>query len=245
MKIRIIRNAMLLLEMQSVTILVDPFFMPWSIGMTWPPPVMTVDELPPCQLILCTHPHIDHFDLRPVLKRWPDVPVAVPQGVERRARRNGATSIVSPAMWEVYNHEACGATAVSVTPVPANHGGIVQGYILQTDGGKTLYLAGDTRYTEDMRIIAERFPSLDVALMPVEGLSFFGKMVAMDPQEAFDATQILRPQIVVPIHRDLRFNLPIGKYMGTIKAYVDKIREANLPTEVRILAAGEILHLED
>jgi L-ascorbate metabolism protein UlaG (beta-lactamase superfamily) len=238
--IRIIRLATVLVETQSLTILIDPFFMPWSVGIGFPPPAMTVEALPTCHLILCTHPHIDHFDLTPVVKRWSDVPVVVPQGVEKQARRRGAAVVISPAMWETYTHHQ-----ITITPVPAVHGGTAQGYVLQTATGQTIYLAGDTRYHADMAEISKRFPEIDVALMHVEGLSFFGKMVNMDPNEALSATRLLRPRIVVPYHRDVQFHLPIGTYAGALDEYVAIVQEANLPTEVRILGVGEVLHVEE
>lgn len=70
-----------------------------------------------------------------------------------------------------------------------HHKGECVGYLLTTDG-KTIYHAGDTDVIPEMR----EFGKVDIAFLPIGGT------FTMNMQEAIQATSIINPKIVVPIH---------------------------------------------
>jgi L-ascorbate metabolism protein UlaG (beta-lactamase superfamily) len=60
--------------------------------------------------------------------------------------------------------------------------------------GKKLYFAGDTCAFGDMRMIAELYGPLDLAMLPI------GDLYTMGPREAAYAARLLRPKQILPIH---------------------------------------------
>jgi len=77
-------------------------------------------------------------------------------------------------------------------------GGNPTGFLLTTNEGEKVYLAGDTGLFGDMRLIGEE--GLDLAVIPI------GDNYTMGPADALRAVKMLTPRIVVPIHFNT-FNL--------------------------------------
>lgn len=71
--------------------------------------------------------------------------------------------------------------------------GIPVGYVLQIDGGPTIYHTGDTDVFNDMKLIADFFK---VDLM----LASIGGHFVMDPARAAQAVEWVNPKQVVPMH---------------------------------------------
>ena len=67
------------------------------------------------------------------------------------------------------------------------------GYVLQINGGPTIYHTGDTDVFTDMKLIAEFF-KIDVMLAGIGG--HFG----MDPARAAQAVEWVQPRQVIPMH---------------------------------------------
>jgi L-ascorbate metabolism protein UlaG (beta-lactamase superfamily) len=67
------------------------------------------------------------------------------------------------------------------------------GYVLQINGGPTIYHTGDTDIYSDMKLISDFFK---VDLM----LSVIGGHFTMDPERAAQAVQWVSPRQVVPMH---------------------------------------------
>lgn len=86
-------HATMLLRVGGKTILTDPVFHPrvglgYGIGTLGPrrfqAPAITIEQLPPLDLILVSHGHFDHLDrpsLRKIARRFGDVPVRSADGV--------------------------------------------------------------------------------------------------------------------------------------------------------------------
>ena len=73
-----------------------------------------------------------------------------------------------------------------------SNGGNPAGFLLTTNDGKKIYLAGDTGLFGDMRLIGEE--GLDLAVIPI------GDNYTMGPDDALRAVKLLRPKHVIPIH---------------------------------------------
>jgi L-ascorbate metabolism protein UlaG (beta-lactamase superfamily) len=87
---------------------------------------------------------------------------------------------------------------VAVSLVPAFHsaglGGTAAGIVIAMDG-RTLYHAGDTGLTVEMRLIGEMYRP-DIAFLPIDG------RFTMTPRLAAKAVELLQVPRVVPIHYD-------------------------------------------
>ncbi|WP_051152439.1 MBL fold metallo-hydrolase [Nocardia niigatensis] len=91
---------------------------------------------------------------------------------------------------------------VEVTAAPASHGIPELTFVLRADG-HSVFFGADTLRIAELDEIARRFPELDLALLPVNGLRIrpaLNKQVVMDAVEAADLTRTLRPRVAVPIH---------------------------------------------
>lgn len=187
------------IDFPETKILLDPWFSPT-------PPLgpsevigLSLENLPPMRGILITHRHDDHFDAA-TLREYADKSVRVisPRGLGREIRAMGYQDVVELDEWE---RSQIGS--VIVTAVPARHRVPENGYVLQGNA-VTLYVAGDTRFDEPLfRQMAERYPNLDAALLPVGGIRIFGRRLDMSPEEAAEAFAILKPRHVIPYHYGL------------------------------------------
>jgi L-ascorbate metabolism protein UlaG (beta-lactamase superfamily) len=76
---------------------------------------------------------------------------------------------------------------------PPQYGGSPLGFVLEIQGGPTLYHAGDTDVFQDLTLIAERYRPT-VAMLPIGG------HFTMDPQGAALAARLLQVKTVIPMH---------------------------------------------
>lgn len=183
-----IGHATLFLETGGYKILVDPYLKNNPAAKVNP---NTVDA----DYILVTHGHGDH----------------VGDTVEI-AQRTGATVIS--------NAEICGWLGKKGIKVHAQHigggfkhpfgylkltlalhgsilpdgsyGGNPAGFLLTTNDGDKVYMAGDTGLFGDMRLIGEE--GVTLAVLPI------GDNYTMGPADALRAVKLLTPQHVIPIH---------------------------------------------
>jgi len=101
------------------------------------------------------------------------------------------------------------------------------GYVIEIEGGPTIYHTGDTEVYDDMKLIAERF-KVDVMLACIGG------HFTMDPVGAAMAVQRVNPKKVVPMHYGT-----FGLLKGTPDQLRAEVAKRNLTSEVVIMKFGE------
>ncbi|MFW5713053.1 MAG: metal-dependent hydrolase [Brevefilum sp.] len=106
-----------------------------------------------------------------------------------------------------------------------SYGGNPAGFLLTTNEGEKLYLAGDTGLFGDMRLIGEE--GLTLAAIPI------GDNYTMGPADALRAVKMLSPEHVIPMHYNT-FDL-ISQNVEEWAKNVQKETE----TKVHILKPGE------
>jgi L-ascorbate metabolism protein UlaG (beta-lactamase superfamily) len=108
-------------------------------------------------------------------------------------------------------------------------GGCPAGFVIGT-GGHSIYHSGDTGVFGDMQIIGELYEP-EVALLPI------GSRFTMGIKEAVKAVELIRPEIVVPMHYNT---------FDVIRQDPEEFRkavEAKVDTKVIILKPGESIEL--
>lgn len=108
-------------------------------------------------------------------------------------------------------------------------GGCPAGFVIGI-GGHSIYHAGDTGVFGDMQLIAELYEP-QVALLPIGG------RFTMGIKEAVKAVELIRPQIVVPMHYNT---------FDVIKQDPEEFKravEAKVDTKVVIMKPGETITL--
>jgi len=181
LKITFLGHGSLIFTFAGKTIHVDPFSK-----------VADYTKLPKANIILLTHDHLDHLDLKalnPV--RTEKTSVVLTQGCAKQVEggivmNNGDTKIIDALKIEAvpaYNiiHKRDGQ--------PFHPKGIGNGYII-TFGDKRVYVAGDTENIPEMKVLK----GIDIAFLPVN------PPFTMTPEMVADAAKDLAPKILYPYH---------------------------------------------
>ena len=185
----------------STRVLVDPFLKPNN-----PISPVTGDELEDPTQILVSHGHADHVaDAAGVAKRT-GAPLAAIVELAHWFDALGVENTSDPCLGGTVTFDGGWAKMVQAfhtntapgggdDPFSAETGvpiGQAAGWVIRV-GETTIYHTGDTCLFGDMRLIAERTP-VDVALVPIGG------HYTMDRHDAVAAVDLIRPQVVIPMH---------------------------------------------
>lgn len=213
MRVTLVNHATVLLQMDGVNILTDPTWAKRAIPVIGPrrrrPPGLRFEDLPPIDVVVVSHDHHDHMDL-PTLRRLAAAfhPVIL-TGLGNAAylAREGVAGARDLDWWE----DVEVAPGVRVTAVPARHHsgrGVFDrnrslwcGFVATGSGGSA-YFAGDTGPGSHFRKIAEHFPRLRLALLPIGGFvpAWYMRPHHMGPDDAVEAAVQLGAGTSVPIH---------------------------------------------
>jgi len=244
-----ISHSSVLIAIDGHAILTDPWYSERPGYYHGEPYGITLDALPRLDGVAVSHDHYDHYDMES-FAAYPhkDVPFAVRRGTASKARQAGFSQVAELEWWESTH-----LGAFLVTATPAKHSVPENTYILQS-AGLTIYFGGDTLLIPELRAIAARFPGIDVALLPINGLMIrplLNHKVVMNPGDAAELCAILRPRIAVPIHysytagpvRD-RLLLKYHNARGELPHEFVEIMATRAPeTVVHVLAPGKPLQV--
>jgi L-ascorbate metabolism protein UlaG (beta-lactamase superfamily) len=201
-------HGTVLLRLGGAAVLTDPMLRNWlgPLRRYGPEPSPELPGLP--DLILISHVHRDHLDLRSLRRIPPTTPVIAPKGAGRWASRGGGERITEVGLGETISE-----VGLEVKAVPAVHdghrdgrrgpGAEALGYVISA-GDRTVYFAGDTDLFDGMSELS----SIDVALLPIWGWGTYVGEGHLDPEAAARALALIRPRVAVPIHWGTFF--PVG-----------------------------------
>jgi L-ascorbate metabolism protein UlaG (beta-lactamase superfamily) len=197
-------HATLLLQWKGLNILTDPNFVPRVVvPKRLVEPGIPIEQLPPLDLIVISHAHLDHLVKPSLRKLGKEVPVVVPTGLAELITPLGFRRVYELNWWDVYEEEG-----FKVIHVPAKHWGRrtprdrergYGGFVIERHGHH-VYFAGDTAYFEGFLEIGRAFP-IDLALLPIGAyrpLSF--RQVHCNPEDALQAFEDMQARYMVPIH---------------------------------------------
>jgi L-ascorbate metabolism protein UlaG (beta-lactamase superfamily) len=249
-----IGHSSFLLQVHGRKLLVDPVFSKRLIVLRRQRhPGVMVEELPPIDIVLLTHAHMDHLDmasLRRVIRatrrltgQTPEV--VVPRGVEDLVERLGFSKIHGLAWWEQIEVQG-----LKVTMTPCKHWGARMfrdthrgygGYVVE-GGGQSVYHSGDTAYFDGFSEIGAKLKP-EVALLPI-GAYFPDtyRSVHTSPEEAVRGFVELGAQQMVPMHYGT-FRLgrePMEEPLQRLEAEGERL---GIKGKIKILAEGETMHL--
>ncbi|WP_394839802.1 MBL fold metallo-hydrolase [Pendulispora rubella] len=201
-------HATWLMRLGGKLIATDPIWSPrvGPIKRTCPPGV-ALEDVPTPDIVTVSHAHYDHLDIPTLRRIGPSALYVVPRDVGPVLQRAGLTRIVELDWWETHLEGD-----VAITLVPAQHWSLRLpwdrnrrlwgGFVYQAPQA-TAYHAGDTAFREEVfSRIAERFPSIDYALLPIGAYepAWFMQAQHMGPEEAGRAWEILRARVLVAMH---------------------------------------------
>ncbi len=230
MKVTWLGHAAFEIELDGVNVLIDPFLS------GNPKAAKSPEEVEP-DLVLVTHGHSDHLgDAIDICKRTGATLVGIYE-VAVYAQNQGVENVEEMNIGGTIEVEG-----LKITQVPAWHsseiveedeivaGGTPVGYVVSGDEG-TVYHAGDTGLSMDMKLIGELYEP-DVALLPI------GSRFTMGPKEAAKAVELIEPDVAIPMHYGTF--PPIEQDPEEFKREVERL---DVDTEVVILEPGESYEL--
>jgi len=165
------------------TIYIDPFLIGNPAASTTP------EEITEADLVIVTHYHSDHLgDAFTICKKTGATLVAMHE-IAVEAEAEGLTAEGMNIGGTV---EAKGVKVHMVQALHSAEKGDPAGVVVELDG-KTLYHAGDTGLTYDMKLIGEFFHP-DLSFIPI------GDRYTMGIPSAAKAVEFTKTKIVIPVH---------------------------------------------
>jgi L-ascorbate metabolism protein UlaG (beta-lactamase superfamily) len=150
-------------------------------------------QLPLADLILVTHEHSDHLDLKAISTiKTAQTEVVVTETVGKQipggiVLSNGDTKTVQGFKIEAV--PAYNLVHMRSPGMPFHPRGVGNGYVINF-GDTRVYIAGDTENTPEMK----KLKGIDIAFLPMN-LPY-----TMTPEMVADAVKAFRPKIVYPYH---------------------------------------------
>jgi Predicted Zn-dependent hydrolases of the beta-lactamase fold len=204
-------HSTVFLKIDGFTILTDPVFSmragihlgPVTLGLKrLVAPALSVHKLPAVDLILLSHAHMDHFDLKSLRTlQHPKTTVITAKNTSDLLRRRKYAAI----------HEIGWGESVAVGPalirgLEVNHWGArlrtdtwrgYNGYLIEIGRHRVLF-AGDTADTDRFRKVAGN-KSVDVAIMPIGAYDPWVRRHCT-PEQAWRMAQEAQAEFILPIH---------------------------------------------
>jgi L-ascorbate metabolism protein UlaG (beta-lactamase superfamily) len=221
-----IGHSTFLIQTAAGNVLTDPMYSERAGPVFFGPrrvrqPGVRFEDLPPIAVVLLSHNHYDHCDLRTLgrLARRFDPLVVTPLGNGPLVRSAGMRRVEELDWWQ--ESESAPLT-VTVTPAhhfsartPCDRNRALWGGFTLVAGGTRIYFAGDTAYAPFFPEVLRRLGPLDLALLPIGAYEprWFMRAVHMNPAEAVQA------------HLDLGGPESIGMHFGTFQLTAEGIDE--------------------
>lgn len=213
MEVQLLRHATLIVTLNKKKLLVDPMLG----GMGVMPPIQNSPNLqrnPLVELriqldfqnidtILLTHTHHDHFDETAIEKLPKDKPIICQPEDEDKLQRLGflkVYSVTNELYWQgitinrTGGQHGIGEIAKKMAPV--------SGYVLQTEGEPSIYIAGDTIYCEEVATALFKYQP-NIIVVNAGGARFItGDPITMSEQDVLKVCRQAQKSKVIAVHME-------------------------------------------
>jgi L-ascorbate metabolism protein UlaG (beta-lactamase superfamily) len=252
--ITFIGHSSFLLQIGGRNILIDPVFSKRLVLLRRQSHPGTLPSLlPPIDLVLVTHAHMDHLDLaslRRVIRSNRRVhgsapEIVVPEGVDDLVSSLGFRNIHTLSWWQQSQ-----IAGLDITMTPCRHWGArlfndthrgYGGYVISS-GHHSVYHSGDTAWFDGFSEIGQRLHPT-VALLPI-GAYFPDsyRAVHTSPEEAVRGFVASGAQLMIPMHFGA-FRLGREPQGEPVKRLTAEAARLGIGGRIRVLAEGDTLRL--
>lgn len=243
-------HSTILINFFGVTILTDPV-LSRRIGIRFPgftvgpkrltAPAVSFAELPPIRLVLLSHAHFDHLDMRTLRRFHADTAVVTASRTLDLLRRTPFRDITELAWGERATVESP-AGALEVTAFRVNHWGArlrrdtfrgYNGYILERHGRRIIF-AGDTAYTRSFAALRDD-RRYDLAIMAIGAYDPWIRAHAT-PEQVVEMCDAAGVNYILPVHHQT-FRLSFEPFREPIERLEQALRAA--PQRIALREIGE------
>ena len=231
-------HATTVIQMEGKNILTDPVWssrvgpFKWAGSPRVTEPGLSIDKLPPIDIILISHNHYDHLDdssIEELADRFPDAKYFVPLRVRDWFEDKGIRNVEEYDWWE---GGSVGELKIICAPTQHFSGRWINdrnqslwcSWIVT--GKKRLYFGGDSGYCSHFENIGRKFGPFDLTMEPIGAYEprWFMKALHCNPAES------------VLIHRAVGSRLSVAMHWGTFQL-TDEPRE-NPPKDLAAALAS-------
>lgn len=234
-------HSSLLIKVSGTTFLCDPVFGERASTFSFMGPkrfkydrYMSVEQLPPVDVVLLSHDHYDHLDhgtvlqLKDKVKHW-----VMPLGVGAHLERWG---IPVERMTEHDWWEQLTLDGVRLSLVPARHfsgRGLTNrfstlwGSWVFEGSGKRIFFGADSGYSSTFKEVGERFGPFDLVLLECGAYNENWAQIHMMPEQTAQAAIDLQAKVLMPIHWG-KFSLAMHPWKEPVQRLSIKADELGL-----------------
>jgi len=209
-----IGHSTVLINFFDVTILTDPVLFS-RVGIRLPgftigpkrltAPALSFDELPKVDLVLLSHAHFDHLDLR-TLRCFDESTSVITARATRDLLQGTRFSHVTELEWGQSKRLSTATGEIEITAFPVKHWGArtqrdtyrgYNGYLIERSGRRIIF-AGDTAMTETFAE-RRRHGAIDVAIMSIGAYNPWIRSHCT-PEQAVQMANAAGASFIVPVH---------------------------------------------
>jgi len=195
-------HSTFLIQMNKIKILTDPVFGDIPLFKRKTETAYSIDEIGKIDIILISHAHYDHLDLKTIKQFEKYSPkILAPLKTRNYFRKLKNIEIIEMDWFEIFKFDE-----VEIIFLPAKHWSrralfdlnkSLWGSFLTND----IYFAGDTSYSEHFKIIGDKY-KIKYALLPIGAYKpeIIMKNNHINPQEAIYSFIDLKAGIFIPMH---------------------------------------------
>jgi L-ascorbate metabolism protein UlaG (beta-lactamase superfamily) len=243
-------HATVLINFFGVKILTDPVLFP-RIGIRLPgftigpkrltAPALQVHDLPQIDLILLSHAHFDHLDLR-TLRCFDETTAVITARATRDLLRGTRFRDISELDWHERKALKTAAGAIEVTAFPVKHWGArtqrdthrgYNAYLIERDNRRIIF-AGDTAMTGTFAEL-RRYGPIDIAIMSIAAYNPWIHSHCT-PEQAIEMANGADARFIVPIHHQT-FRLSFEPFREPIERFETALSKT--PERIALREIGE------
>lgn len=244
-----IGHATVLINFFGIKILTDPVLFP-RIGIRLPgftigpkrltAPALEFRELPKIDMVLLSHAHFDHFDLR-TLHCFDENTIVITAPNTRDLLRWTHLHDITELRWGERKSVKIAAGEVDVNAVPVKHWGArrqrdihrgYNGYLLSRRGRYILF-AGDTAMTDSFTAL-RKLGEIDLAILSIGAYNPWIRSHCT-PEQAIEMANAMGARFIVPVHHQT-FRLSFEPLREPIERFEVALR--NQPERIALREIG-------
>ena len=240
----------MLINFLGINIITDPALFPrigvrlggLTIGpkrLTQPP--LTFEELPSIDLVLLSHAHFDHFDLRTLRKLSATAKVVTALRTSNLLKSTGLRD-VTELKWNETQTLRWASGDLDVTSIYAHHWGArmqrdnyrgYNGYLLERRSHRILF-TGDTAVTDRYGELRNGGP-IDLAIVPIGAYDPWIR-AHCTPEQAVKMMNAAGAKFIMPVHHQT-FRLSVESFREPIERFVAALGDE--PDRIALREIGE------